>query len=135
MMHVCSDFIIPAEAYLFMSLFSLSVFILSCSGHYGHSLHFWDWTERKHIQEVDLGTDGLIPLELRFLHDPNATQGYVGAALSSNMIRFYRDEVGVQRQYRHALSLFIYWAAEALPPLPSDHVVVYPPKCCNFQLK
>ena len=42
---------------------------------------------------MDLGDEGLIPLELRFLHDPTATQGYVGAALSSNIIRFYKNEV------------------------------------------
>ena len=35
------------------------------------------------IQDIDLGGEGLIPLELRFLHDPNETQGYVGIALSS----------------------------------------------------
>ena len=30
-----------------------------------HSLHFWDWKERKVVQEVNLGADGLIPLEVR----------------------------------------------------------------------
>jgi len=35
----------------------------------------------------------MIPLELRFLHNPDATEGYVGAALSSNLIRFYKDNV------------------------------------------
>ena len=29
-----------------------------------HSLHFWDWKERKVVQEVNLGADGLIPLEV-----------------------------------------------------------------------
>lgn len=53
----------------------------------------WDWEEKKVIQDIDLGPDGLIPLELRFLHDPDATEGYVAAALSSNVIRFYKNEV------------------------------------------
>jgi len=35
----------------------------------------------------------MIPLELRFLHNPDATEGYVGAALSTNMIHFYKDNV------------------------------------------
>ena len=35
----------------------------------------------------------MIPLELRFLHNPDATEGYVGAALSTNIIRFYKDDV------------------------------------------
>jgi len=45
------------------------------------------------MQDIDLGEDGMIPLELRFLHNPDATEGYVAAALSSNMIRFYKDKV------------------------------------------
>ena len=54
----------------------------------------WDWKEHKLIQDIDLGEEGMIPLELRFLHDPDETQGYVGAALSSNVFRFYRTQVG-----------------------------------------
>ena len=44
-------------------------------------------------QEIDLGEEGKIPLELRFLHNPDATEGFVGAALSSTIIRFHRNEV------------------------------------------
>ena len=43
-------------------------------------------------QTVDLGEKGLVPLEVRWLHDPDAEQGFVGAALSSAMWRFDRDE-------------------------------------------
>lgn len=70
-------------------------FFLSVLGKYGRHLHVWDWTERKVIQDIDLGDEGLIPLELRFLHDPNATEGYVAAALSSNVIRFYKNDVRI----------------------------------------
>ncbi len=63
---------------------------------YGRHLHFWDWTRHEVIQDIDLGEEGLIPLELRFLHDPNATEGYVGAALSSNVIRFYKNGVSIK---------------------------------------
>ncbi len=34
---------------------------------------------------------GLVPLEVRWLHDPEAEQGFVGAALSSTMWHFRRD--------------------------------------------
>jgi len=54
-------------------------------GKYGHSIHFWDWQERTIAQTVDLGEEGLIPLEVRFLHNPDSPQGFVGAALSSNL--------------------------------------------------
>ena len=32
-----------------------------------------------------------MPLEVRWLHDPEAEQGFVGAALSSNMFRWHRS--------------------------------------------
>lgn len=63
------------------------------TGRYGRHLHVWNWKEHKPIQDIDLGPDGLIPLEIRFLHNPDATQGFVGAALSTNIIRFYKNEV------------------------------------------
>ena len=50
--------------------------------------------ERTLEQTVDLGETGLIPLEVRWLHDPDAEQGFVGAALSSTMWRFRRDNGG-----------------------------------------
>lgn len=37
--------------------------------------------------------DGLIPLEIRFLHNPAADQGFVGCALGSNIQRFYKNQV------------------------------------------
>lgn len=80
---------------------------------YGDTLSFWDWEKREkvggprvrsvqrrpvlsrmtpavhpQIQEVSLGSDGLIPLETRFLHDPTKAEGFVGAALSSNVVYF-----------------------------------------------
>ena len=42
----------------------------------------------------NLGETGLVPLEVRWLHDPDAEQGFVGAALSSTMWRFRRDNGG-----------------------------------------
>jgi selenium-binding protein 1 len=61
------------------------------AGNYGQRLHFWDWKKRTIAQSVDLGESGLIPLEVRFLHDPDSTHGYVGAALSSAIHHWYKD--------------------------------------------
>jgi selenium-binding protein 1 len=55
------------------------------AGLYGRRLHFWDWQARRIVQSVDLGEEGLIPLEVRFHHNPDSTHGYVGAALSSTL--------------------------------------------------
>src|SRR5262249_42029426 len=60
------------------------------AGRYGQRLHFWDLTKRRLEQTIDLGQEGLIPLEVRWLHDPEAEGGFVGAALSSNMFRWHR---------------------------------------------
>ena len=61
---------------------------------YGSDLHVWDWQKKKQVQTLNLGSEGLIPLEIRFLHNPDSTHGFVGAALSSNIIHF--TKVGSQ---------------------------------------
>jgi methanethiol oxidase len=61
------------------------------AGRYGSRLHFWKLSERRVEQTVELGETGLVPLELRWLHDPDADEGFVGAALSSTMWHFHRD--------------------------------------------
>ena len=62
------------------------------AGKYGRQLHFWDWTTHEILQSVDLGEEGLIPLEVRFHHDPDSTHGFVGAALSSNMWHWHKPD-------------------------------------------
>ncbi|CAF0796236.1 unnamed protein product [Didymodactylos carnosus] len=59
---------------------------------YGQRLHFWDWDKREYKKTIDLGEEGLVPLELRFCHDPNNTNGFVVAALGGSLIRFYKNE-------------------------------------------
>jgi selenium-binding protein 1 len=61
------------------------------AGKYGSRIHFWDLEKRELQQTVELGDAGLVPLEVRWLHDPEAEEGFVGAALSSTMWRFYRS--------------------------------------------
>lgn len=79
------------------------------AGLYGHSLNVWDWSTHKKIQTIDLGDEGAIPLEIRFLHNPDATEGYVGCALSSAVFRFYKTQKGD-------------WAAEKVIQVPSKKV-------------
>ena len=61
------------------------------AGNYGRRLHFWNWEEGFVEQTIDLGEEGLIPLEVRLLHSPEAAHGYVGTALSSNVFHFRKD--------------------------------------------
>jgi selenium-binding protein 1 len=60
------------------------------AGKYGQQLHFWDWKTHEIVQTIDLGEDGLIPLEVRFHHDPDSVHGFVGAALSSNIFHWHK---------------------------------------------
>jgi selenium-binding protein 1 len=61
------------------------------AGKYGQRLQFWDWRKRRITQSIDLGEKGLIPLEVRFHHNPDSTHGFVGAALSSTIWHWFKD--------------------------------------------
>ena len=62
------------------------------AGKYGQSLCTSGiGTKRSLARRIDLGTQGLIPLEVRFHHNPESTHGFVGAALSSTMWHFHKD--------------------------------------------
>jgi selenium-binding protein 1 len=50
---------------------------------YGHKLHVWDLNSRKHVQELDLGPEHQMVLELRPSHDPNKGYGFVGVVTST----------------------------------------------------
>ena len=73
------------------------------AGKYGHSIHFWDLEQKRLTQTIDLGEGGMIPLEVRWLHNPDAQTGFVGAALSSAMFQWYRD--GDQWQVRKVIQV------------------------------
>jgi selenium-binding protein 1 len=56
--------------------------ILLSSG-YGHRLHVWDLRSRKHLQELDLGAEYQMVLELRPAHDPSKAYGFAGVVVST----------------------------------------------------
>jgi selenium-binding protein 1 len=64
------------------------------AGRYGRRIHFWNLEERQLEHSLDLGDAGLVPLEVRWLHDPDAESGFVGATLSSTIHRFARENGG-----------------------------------------
>ena len=51
---------------------------------YGHKIHFWDLRRRRHIQEVDLGSEYQMALELRPAHNPTKAYGFVGVVVNAN---------------------------------------------------
>ena len=69
---------------------------LLLGGKYGHTLHVWDLRRRRHVQELDLGAEQQMTLELRPAHDPTRAYGFVGVVvslkdLSSSIWLWYRE--------------------------------------------
>ena len=63
---------------------------------YGHKIHFWDLHKRKHAQEIDIGAEHQMALELRPAHDPTKSHGFMGvvvstANLAASIWTWYRD--------------------------------------------
>ncbi|NXA67710.1 SBP1 oxidase, partial [Mohoua ochrocephala] len=77
-------------------------------GRYGRRLNVWEWSSHRYVQAIDVGEDSA-PLEIRFLHDPDASQGFVGCTISSAIHRFYKTQGGT-------------WAAEKVIQVPSKKV-------------
>jgi len=82
---VCSESAAPKT---FLNGFNLDDV---AAGKYGHKLHFWDWDKHARVQSFDLGEEGLVPLEVRFHHNPDSHHGFVGATLSSNVFHWQKS--------------------------------------------
>jgi selenium-binding protein 1 len=82
------------------------------AGKYGHSIHFWDFEGKTIAKSVDLGEEGMIPLEVRFHHDPDSTHGFVAATLSSNVFHWHKNGSG--------------WEVEKVIDIPTIDVEGFP---------
>jgi methanethiol oxidase len=72
---------------------------LLLGGKYGHRLHVWDLRRRRHLQQLDLGAEQQMVLELRPAHDPSKAYGFVGVVislkdLSSSIWLWHREHQG-----------------------------------------
>ena len=66
------------------------------AGEYGNKLHVWDLRKRRHLQELELGAEQQMALELRPAHDPTKAYGFLGVVLSlkdlsSSIWLWYRE--------------------------------------------
>ena len=73
-------------------------------GKYGHKLHVWDLRKRRHRQELDLGAEQQMVLELRPAHDPAQAYGFVGVVtslkdLSSSVWLWHREKGKPEGQF------------------------------------
>ena len=95
-------------------------------GKYGNNLHFWKWSTKEFIKSINLGPDGHIPLEVRFLHEPASDVGFVCCALSSTVFRIYRDAADEWKTEKVITvpSLKVDgWALPDMPPLITDILI------------
>ena len=88
---------------------------LLLAGKYGRKLHIWDLDKRRHLQELDLGAEQQMALELRPAHDPNKTFGFVGVVvslkdLSSSIWMWYREDGEKNRK----------WAVRKVIEIPAE---------------
>ncbi|KAF8069628.1 selenbp1 [Scenedesmus sp. PABB004] len=117
---VSSEFGTPAE---FFKGFDPAI----ASTEYGSRLYVHSWKERSLRQTIELGPKGMIPLETRFLHDPQATVGFVGCALSSSVVKLDVDPatkaVGHSFVIEQPWLEVGGWALPTLPPLITDILI------------
>src|SRR5262245_29504170 len=109
---------------------------LLLGGKYGNKLHVWDLRRRRHVQELALGDEQQMALELRPAHDPTRAYGFVGVVtslkdLSSSVFLWYRDPKGNGASGGWAIKKVIEIPAEPadlenLPPLLRGFKVAAP---------
>ena len=88
---------------------------LLLAGKYGHKMHIWDLDKRRHLQELDLGAEQQMVLELRPSHDPKKTYGFVGVVvslkdLSASIWMWYREDGGKKGK----------WAVRKVIEIPAE---------------
>jgi selenium-binding protein 1 len=93
---------------------------------YGHKLHVWDLRKRKHVQELDIGDEHQMALELRPAHDPTKAYGFMGVVVSvkdltGSIWLWHRD--GDRWAIRKVIEI---------PPEPADPAVL-PPMLKDFK--
>ena len=79
---------------------------------YGRQIHFWNFEKKSIVNSVHLGEEGFIPLEVRFLHDPDSSHGFLGATLSSNVFHWHKNSGG--------------WNVEKIIDVPAEDIAEWP---------
>jgi len=81
---------------------------------YGHSLHFWNLRERRHVQTIDLGANHQMALEVRPAHDPAKEYGFLGVVVDTTNL-----EGSIWTWYREN-GEFKAKKTATIPPEPAD---------------
>jgi selenium-binding protein 1 len=84
------------------------------SNKYGHQLHFWELSGRRHIQTIDLGANHQMALEVRPAHDPAREYGFVGVVVDTTNL-----EASIWTWWREGGKFHVKKTA-TIPPEPAD---------------
>jgi selenium-binding protein 1 len=107
---------------------------LLLAGKYGHALHVWDLSGRKHLQRLELGEKEQMVLELRPARDPRKAYGFAGVVisledLSASVFLWYLDGTNGSAEWKTKKVITIPAEpaiADDLPPLLKGFGVVPP---------
>lgn len=95
-------------------------------GLYGRHLFVFNWPDGTLKQTLDLGNTGIIPLEVRFLHNPDKAIGFVGCALTSTIVRFFKTD---DKTWDHKVAVTVpplkvqNWVLPEMPGLITDCLI------------
>ncbi|OWA54208.1 Selenium-binding protein 1 [Hypsibius exemplaris] len=95
-------------------------------GFYGTKLHFWHWNERELFNSIDLGEDGAIPMEIRFLHNPDATDAYIVCAVGASVFHISLSKKGnweAKRVIKIPHKIVKDWQLPFIPALITDCLI------------
>ncbi|CAN5744431.1 selenium-binding protein SBP56-related protein [soil metagenome] len=81
---------------------------------YGHHIHFWELSSRRHVQTIDLGANHQMALELRPAHDPTREYGFLGVVVDTTNL-----EGSIWTWYREGGQFHVKKTA-VIPPEPAD---------------
>lgn len=76
-------------------------------------------------QVLNLGEDGIAPLEIRFLHNPKSSEGFVGCAVTSNVYKFYKTFNGEWAAKKVIQILNKQVEGWIAPQMPGTYISIY----------
>ncbi|NXX97448.1 SBP1 oxidase, partial [Centropus bengalensis] len=91
-------------------------------GIYARRLSVWNLSCRTVTQCFDMGEDSL-PLSVKFLHRPNAAEGYVGCALSGIVYRIFKYNWAVEEAIRIPPKEVSGWIMCKMPAFTADIII------------
>ncbi|VDL76494.1 unnamed protein product [Nippostrongylus brasiliensis] len=97
-------------------------------GFYGRSVHIFKWSTHEKLQTLELpGPEGLLPLEVRFLHEPISPFAFVGTALGSSIFLLHPGKENAEYEATCVVEIppkkVEGWALPEMPSLVTDILI------------